>query len=276
MRKPTPLLDQLSQAARDEAHEEMTRLDERWDRLSAGALSETENDELLGLADASGEAHEAYQAFKPLGPAFQQKVAAAILAQQTVIDPEPVVEDPQPMPAAVPATGMDRRKLFFGAFASAASLVMGAVLLIGAADPLPGFKRKAFVLASSARGETAPVEAGGAPIFRQNTEIPLIFEPETPAGDDLAARLYTLGPDARLQLTELEPSIEKNGSRIIFAPILGKNLDLAPGPWSLVVVIARPGKFPEDANLLAAVKKNEAGAKYWRVLVTPIQVAREK
>lgn len=291
MRKTTSLLDQLSQTARAEAQEDVNRLDQRWDRLAAGTLTEAENDELLGLADASGEAHEAYQAFKPLGPDFRRNVAAAILAQQ-----EKEKEDSQPRsgaedapiranlfeipagaaPPSVAPPAPRRRSLLFGAFASAASLVVGAFLVL-MVDPMSGFIREPLKAGAILRGND-PVgeDFGRTPSFHNTNVVELIFKASVPPGKNTAARLYTFGADAKLQLTSLRPAIDSDGSKVMFDPILGKDLILSPGRWELVVVISRPGKFPDDAALLEAVKSNGNAEKYWQVIVTPIEVVKDE
>lgn len=281
MTKPTPLLDQLSQAAREEAREDMHDFDDRWDRLAAGTLGEEEKDELLGLADASGKAYEAYQAFKPLGPAFQQSIAAAIVAQQAKerdadVPAEDGFLDPA-VAAAPPPKKATQRSLLFGGFASAASLVMGALLVFQMQNPLSTYTgerpRGGYTLRSN-----GPVgeEFDRIPRFENSNAVNLIFKASVPPGTNIEARLYTFGADSKLQLTPLLPAIDNDGSSVKFEPILGQDLVLSPGSWDLVVVISRPGKFPDDAALLEAVKINGRGDTYWQVLVTPIEVEKDE
>src|SRR5215831_10074605 len=68
------LLRELGHLAREEKEAEQARLDERWDRLADGTLSPEEDAELRALAAASPEAREAYEAFRPLGAAFQARL----------------------------------------------------------------------------------------------------------------------------------------------------------------------------------------------------------
>src|SRR6185503_16244051 len=72
------LLRQLGQVARERAAGEPS-LDERWDRLAAGTLGAEEEAELRRLAETSDEAGMAYDAFRPLGKAFEAQVVAAIV-----------------------------------------------------------------------------------------------------------------------------------------------------------------------------------------------------
>jgi RNA polymerase sigma-70 factor (ECF subfamily) len=76
------ILSELGALARREGEAE-SPLDERWDRLAAGTLTAEEDAELRALAASSDEAREAYEAFRPLGAAFQARVVSAINAKRT-------------------------------------------------------------------------------------------------------------------------------------------------------------------------------------------------
>src|SRR5262245_17386152 len=67
------LLSELADLAR-----QRDGLDERWDRLAAGTLTAEEEAELRALAETSPEAHETWEAFRPLGPEFQARVVDRI------------------------------------------------------------------------------------------------------------------------------------------------------------------------------------------------------
>ena len=75
-------MSELGALARREGEAE-SLLDERWDRLAAGTLTAEEDAELRALAASSPEAREAYEAFRPLGAAFQARVVSAINAERT-------------------------------------------------------------------------------------------------------------------------------------------------------------------------------------------------
>lgn len=72
------ILRELGYLATEESEAEKARLDERWDRLAAGALTPEEDAELRALAESSPEAHEIYEAFRPLGAKFQARVVNKI------------------------------------------------------------------------------------------------------------------------------------------------------------------------------------------------------
>lgn len=280
MHKQPDLLDQLSQAAREQTQDEQDRLDPRWDRLAAGLLSAEEHDELLGLADASGEANEAYRAFKPLGPAFESRVAAAILARQQVEAEERLAAEEEAVPAAAvspPAPAVSppgRRAWYFGGLGSVLAAAMTVMFFVSSlADPLPNYAPERLAGISEDRGSVpALVAGGGTPVYFRGNEIPLVAEARIEPGEKPEAQLFYVAEDGRLSGSKLAPRIDNGGMRVAFSPIVGDDLELPPGNWRLVVVIARPGKWPDSTTLLEAVKSGGQTAKYWQVLVYPVKV----
>jgi hypothetical protein len=274
MDKQPDLLDQLSQAAREQALDEQNRLDPRWDRLAAGQLTEEENDELLGLADASGEAHEAYQAFKPLGPAFESRVAAAILARQQVEAEERLAAE-LATAAAVPASPAQlasppaRRAWYLGGLGSVLAAATVA-FVVSLPAQLPSYVPEKLASISPDRGGIDLTF--GVPVYTAGNEVMLEAEARVRPGKDPDARLFYVGEDQRLQSSDLEAKIEDEGRRIRFLPILGEDLELAPGKWRLVMVVSRPGEFPGPATILEAVSAGGQPSKYWQVLVYQIEV----
>jgi hypothetical protein len=277
MYKPTDLLDQLSQAAREQAIEEKNRLDSRWDRLAAGRLSPEEHDELLGEADVSGEAYEAYQAFKPLGPAFEKQVAAAILARQQAEAEERLAAADEAAPALpVPVPAMSpppaRKAWYLGGLGSVVMAAMAAVLLYPVA-PLSSYAPKKLAGIPEDRGSVAAEVVGGdTPVYYSGNVIELVAETRRKPAGKLDARLLYVGEDGRLQRSDLGPEIEQKGGLVAFSPIVGDDLELSPGTWKLVMVIARKGKFPGDRTILEAVESDGQHAKYWQILVWQIKI----
>src|SRR5262245_42717119 len=58
-------------------------LDERWEKLAAGTLSDAERDALLEEAARSEAAAQAYEAFRPLGAEFEARGVARPLGEAT-------------------------------------------------------------------------------------------------------------------------------------------------------------------------------------------------
>lgn len=262
------LLDQLAQVAREETLEAKRRLDERWDRLAAGTASEAETDELLGLADASGEAHEAYQAFRPLGTGFEQQVASAILRQQA-LEQQELEQELAPTREATEAAAPSRAR--FGTYLyGALSAVMAAslaVLFLLPLRPMPHFILQELPSMQANRGPSEiPL---GAPIVADGMYLDLVaiaaFEPEILP----AAQLFVARPGEPLELCASGPRIAANGT-VSFYPKIGTDLELPPGESTLVLVLGRPGALPTGDELLRAVQRGGESNKNWQVLVQPV------
>lgn len=269
MNKAPSLLERVSQVRREEELEEKSFLDERWDRLAAGKLTEAENDELLGLADASGEAHEKYQAFKPLGPAFEKNLVASIRAQQQAEREErtadlPALADSGPEPA------VKKRGAFTWAFGAIAPMMaMVLALLLVPADPFGEVTTADLVPKDERRGVPLPATPDGPPRYRPDDYFDLKATTDLEPGDEIEARLFVLGTDGKLRATRIVPKL-KGSLEITFNIVLLQNLTLAEGRWRLVAVYARPGKFPDEKTILEAALEGARRARDWQVAVKQV------
>ena len=220
-------LRELAQVNREQRQDEESRLDERWDRLSRGELSPEEEAELRALAEMSGEARTAYEAFRPLGPEFHASVVQAIREQG------------QDRPAKLLPF---RRRVTGWAVAALAAAASVAVLL-RPLPPLPAYSPPEVSRGISAsRGEEAelPVLAPGDP-FR------VVVRPQTAVSR--ASKLDALCVLARgreLRSVQIRNEIDPSGS-VKMEGAIGR--DLAPGTWTLWAVVGRPGKLPDPAAL---------------------------
>src|SRR5262245_61837382 len=77
-----PILEELARVARAESTDDSVLSDPRWELLAAGTISPEDKAALAALAESSPDAALAWQAFQPLGPAFEEGVAKAIRTQQ--------------------------------------------------------------------------------------------------------------------------------------------------------------------------------------------------
>jgi hypothetical protein len=224
-------LRELAQVKRDEEAEERARLDERWDRLSAGDLSPDEEAELRALAETSEEGRETYEAFRPLGPDFHAQVVKAVSAE---------LKKPESPPARVLPFRPARMGAWLSAAAAAAAVV---VVFLRPPAPLPDYAPPDLSGGSKAMrdGETR------SDVFAPGDPIKVVLRPETEvskAGDLEARCILVRGDDARVLTvrTEIDPggSVKMDGSL---------DTGLAAGDWTLWAVVGRPGKLPEPAEL---------------------------
>ena len=271
MNKAPSLLERVSQVRREEELEEKTFLDERWDRLAAGKLSEAENDELLGLADASGEAHEKYQAFKPLGPSFEKNLVASIRAQQQAEREERVADLPALLAEPDPEEQRPKKRgawtWAFGAIAPMMAMVMA--LLLVPAEPFAEVTTADLVTKDEWRGVPPLPTLDGPPRYRPDDYFDLKATTDLEPGDEIEARLFVLGTDGKLRATGILPKF-KGSLEITFNIVLSGNLTLAEGRWRLVAVYARPGKFPDEKTILEAALEGARRARDWQVAVKQV------
>src|SRR5258705_3480609 len=91
-----PLLRELASFAREEVAREESLLDERWDLVASGELSPEELAQLTArtaAAEGAEEARRRQDSFRPLGGAFEARIAARILKELgTGRPPRPVLE----------------------------------------------------------------------------------------------------------------------------------------------------------------------------------------
>lgn len=220
-------LRELAQVKRDEEEEERARLDERWDRLSAGELSPEEEAELQALAESSEEGREAYEAFRPLGPDFHARVVKAVSAE---------IRKPHVLPFP-PAR--------LGAWLSVAAAVAAMVVVFLWPPPLPDYAPPELSGGSKImRGESTQTD-----VFAPGDHIQVNLRPEmevAKTGKLEALCVLVRGGEARV--LELWTEIDPGG-----AVKMDGHLDagLAAGDWTLWAVVGRPGKLPEPSELRA-------------------------
>lgn len=281
MNKAPSLLEQLSQLRREEELEERAFLDERWDRLAAGKLTEAENDELLGLVDASGEAHEKYLAFKPLGPSFEKNLVASIRAQQQAEREERAAD----LPALAELEEEVQRPKKRGAFTWALGLAplmataLAAVFFmpvghqtqfrladhrtLAAPDEPASGSRSSGLIAEAQRGPLQAID--GAPL-----QIGLIAD--SPPEQSPTFALYLQLEDGALQPVDLElDRRQETSGEWYFEPVVGVHLRLPPGESRLILVVGQDGQMPSAEELRQAVGRGgEASGEDWQVLLIPV------
>lgn len=236
-----PWLRELARVNREKEAEERSRLDERWDRLSAGELSPQEEEELRALAETSGEAREAYEAFRPLGPDFHTRMASALAAELK----SPGTEKPrEPQFRVLPFRPTPARLGGWLTVAAAAAAVL--MVVVRPPAPLPDYASLDVSGGTKAmRGEEP--QTGEIPVFAPGDRVQVVLRPETTvskAGRLEARCVLVRGTDARL--LEVRSQIDPGG-----AVQMKGTLDplLPTGTWTLWAVVGRPGKLPDPAEL---------------------------
>ncbi len=276
----------MTRAAREEQEAEEARLDERWDRLSAGELSAEEEAELRALAAGSEEGRQAFEAFRPLGPGFQARMVQEIQAlqagaQEAASAAAEVPDTSAPAPAGRETRGRvlpfwRRRPAQLGGWTAAAAAAAAAVILLvnglgrPPALPMYGALEMAGGIAGW-RGEEGPdplVLAPGSP-------LKLTLRPDTAVQGKLAARCF-LERDGELQLWDVPEPVFLKGGLVKIEGTVGRDIQIAPGEWTVWIVVGRPRKLPAAEDLRPHLDQGSAvQARDWIAQSARLRVRRE-
>lgn len=248
-------LRELAQVNREKEAEERDRLDERWDRLSAGELSREEAAELRALAETSEEAREVYEAFRPLGAEFQARMVSALSAE--LADQAPA-ESEEPRSWLLPFRPAITR---FGGWATAAAAAAAVlVLLLRPAAPLPDYVlAKVSGGTSTWRGEEP--EAANVAVLAPGDGFQVVLRPDTEVtrAKSLEARALLLR-GRELRNLETQSHIEPNGVVKLEGSLDG---DLPPGTWTLWAVVGRRGELPDPEELRSFSARSPVRQRDW-------------
>jgi hypothetical protein len=259
-------LFRLAQMKSEEQDAERTRLDERWDRLSAGELSPEEEAELRRLAETSEEARDAYEAFRPLGPEFQARVVRAIQEQSPAPEASREVDT---APSKQPAKRWSfpwHPWRFAGWSAAAATAALALLLRLPVAPPpMPGYVAELSGGIQAMRGD----QPGQTPTFSQGSRFELVARPETAVSGPVETR-YFLGRGDTLSPWSAPEVITTDGS-VRIAGTVGREILIPPGEWTLFVVVGRPGRLPDAAELRALHFRPPPGKRDWVIRDKPLK-----
>lgn len=262
-------LRELARVAKDEQQAEETRLDERWDRLSAGELSAEEEAALRALAESSEDAREAYEAFRPLGPDFQARVVQALRDQRAAAsETAPLAPDGPAEPSARVLQFRRRVRRLSGWLAAAAPIAAILVLVLrgpGALPPLPDYQPHPSGGVQAMRGATDDLGT-----LVPGSSFDLVLTPQTAVSGEVGVRCF-LARDARgagLRSWPVpEAAIQKRpGGAVKIHGTVGREIVIPPGDWTLWAVVGRPRRLPDAAALRAHLTQGRARAPDWEAL----------
>jgi hypothetical protein len=258
-----PCIRELANVNREKQTEERGRLDERWDRMSSGDLSPEEEAELLALAESSEEGHEAYEAFRPLGPEFHASVAKTLRERGLVPEAEATVEKPAKL-LSFP------KRIFrpLAGWSSAAAAAAVLLLMIPRPPaPLPGYADVDVSGVSSFRGER-PEEA--VPTLVPGLGFEVTLSPLTAVSDSkrLDARCF-LSQGRDLRRLEVKRNIDPSGSVKMTAMI---DHDVRPGTWTLWAVVGRRDAMPDPDDLRRLLVKDQVRQRDWLAVPQKVKI----
>jgi hypothetical protein len=249
-------LRELAQVNQEDQAEGRSRLDERWDRLSAGELSPEEEAELLALAESSDEGREAYEAFRPLGPEFEAKVVQAIREQG--------LPDAAPKPPAklLPF----RRRAWIGGWIAAAAAAAILTVSLRPSAPLPDY---ASLKISGEARERGDQPKDTTPTLRPGSPFTAYVNPQTAGAYEnrLDARCF-LSCDRELRSVEIKSLFPSGGS----VEINGTMPNAGAGTCILWAVISRRGKMPRADELRSLLKSTPVRQRNWVAVSRNIRI----
>jgi hypothetical protein len=237
---------------------ERDRLDERWDRLSAGTLTAEEEAELRASAAASEEAREAWEAFRPLGGEFQDRIIQAIQAERAA----PLSSAKTPAAKVLP---FSRRAVRWSGWLAAAA-AMAAVLLLTLRQPaaLPGY---GLELSGGNRQERSETSARR---FVPGSPFQLVLRPEKAVEGEIEARFFLAGR-GELRTWAVPADIAPGGAVRVIGT-LGREIAIPPGDWTVWAVVGRRGALPDAATLRARLAAGETRTADWTALRAPLRI----
>ena len=262
-------LKELAQVIRDREAEERSRLDERWDRLSAGTLSPEEEAELKALAETSEEARDAYEAFRPLGPEFQASVVREIRKKQ----PLPRQDEPTAAESPPKLLWFRRRDSFrWAGWGAAAAVAASLLFLIGydlaSYPPLPVYTAEVGRGDQESRGETGP--AAGLPVFSPGSLFSLSVLPRQAVMDPVEVHGF-LADGGDLVPWEPAPPFEVVEGKVRLRGSLGREIRLPEGTWTVWIVVSRPGKGPSARELQAELRDGRRQDADWQAVCASVK-----
>lgn len=246
------LLDDLADLARGEGLQGAP-LDERWDRLAAGELNPEEEEELRALAEASPDAREAYEAFRPLGAEFQARVAEALAGELSGRNPRSTRAGPrEPRFRLLSFPHAAGRFAGWATAAAAAAAVTMLLLLRGPAPSLPFYNAQLSPGVKISRG--GPDQVTGLPLFVPGTQLTFDARPERPVADPIEARCF-LGRGKEIVLWSPQPRLMVDSQGAVrLRGTVGRELRIPPGDWTIWIVVARADAMPSAAELSARLR----------------------
>lgn len=265
------LLNDLGDLARREEEAERAGLDERWDRLAAGTLTAEEEAELRALAASSPAAREAYEAFRPLGADFQARVVGAITAAQ----PEPRKSETKKAHSLFRSFRRDpgRLEAGLGAAAAVAAVLVFLVRGLTTLPPLPVYTAELSGGTQILRGE--PVPPSGPQVFVPDSPLKLEVRPQQRVEGPVEVRGFLAPATGAGEIIPWQPEtgFEVAGGSVRLRGTVGQEVRLPLGSWRLWIVVGRPGKIPEEGEILGALRSGRTREEDWQAVSTELRVA---
>ena len=234
-------LDLLGKEMRDQSGEATGELNKLLDRLTASDLSAAEHSKLTNQARESQSFDRVYQALCPLTKDKQQQIVDAIKRQQ-----------------GIPATPSDKKMTFWqllfrrrqvlAMVASAALVLVVFVLWPQRLVDFPDYELQVGGQLLSQRHAAHAEPIADLKKFRPGGELLLILRPSKPIAHPVTAKVL-IEEQAGLRAIDFPMEIDSQGA-IRISAIIGQDLKVSSGIYTLWLVVTQPGQFGTSSGVL--------------------------
>jgi cellulose synthase operon protein C len=265
-----PLLEALGETARREAIAEQERFDDRWHRLVRGELSAAEEAALRAEVEAAkdGERQGDYEALRPLGEAFHDRMVLRLLAER---QPSGAPGTPAAGKVVSMAERQGTPRRWLPAAAGIAAVLLMALVGVrlgwfdGAGGPLPEYAITMRRGIQEERGSTTASTA--VPTFHRDRAFEMAVSTSDPIDGDLRRR-YFLQNDAG--------EVREWGFRFRESPardaevVMGTGGEVEPGSWDLVMLYGHADRLPDPLADPEVLDRGQG--RGWATLRQPLRV----
>jgi len=259
-----PLLRELGHLAKSEDELAKARFDERWDRLAAGTLTAEEEEELRALAGTSPEAHAAYEAFRPLGPDFENRMTDRLAAE---VGDGARRDEPRGRLLRFPRALRPATWTAAATAAAAALFLLIRGFLPAAMPMLPAYAAELSGGTQVFRGEDLP--STGPEAFAPGDRFQLVLRPATAtSGEDLEAWCFLLRNG---DLRRLDARVEiAPGGAVKLEGSFGSAVPA--GDWTLWGVVGRRGELPDPTAPVFLTARGDVRERNWVAVPSEIRI----
>lgn len=269
------LLQDIARLARDNEDGEN---DARLRRLTRGELSPQEEAELRTAAEESDDARRDIETFRPLGEHFEARMVRAWQertggAEDLVPRTRGTAIPQRPSSAKFPS-GRPRdwripppSLAWVAAAAVLALAVVGFLLFRAPAFDLPVYAPELQGARQTVRSPDAPPDTSAPPTFDLGSTFRLFLTPENEVAERPELTFFLAGEDGELRPWAVTTTRTPDGV-VKVEGILGEDLEITPGDWTLVVLYGRPGRLPKPETL----SDLDDGGRSWDAVRLPFRI----
>jgi hypothetical protein len=236
------LREGLERALRDER-----RADDEcspWEALAEGTASDEDLARLEELARGDADASRALEAFRPLGPDFEEGVVSSFLAS-------PPATSPAPPP---PPTGRSRPARIAAAVAIPLAMAAGVALWVASSPPAtdPPSAYDLTILAGTNPMRSVPGDASADVTLSRGAFFQAVARPTAPSKGAVAARALIVR-DGHARPWPVALDVSSEGAVKIAGPAASLFPETA-GAYEIVIAVGRPDAVPSDQALSACAE----------------------